>query len=746
MGGASYTVGAQTLSSTTVAPDHVATTTLSNIVTVSGAAVLSSTGTLTLSKANPNGTIAEGGIGAGTLSLSLPSASAGGTTISSGTLAMTNSIAWKGSDTMDIDANAEDIRGIIHEVADHFRLNIVIPDNLRGNATVKLSNVSWRQVFQAALTPLGYAYVEDGNVIKIVGQAVNAGYLSYLIRNAPPFATPGKIISISSASAHIETRAAGIYSTFDGKVTVNGTNFKLACDHLEIVRSPSANDAKATAANPWDFESFVASGNVTLTYDDGREASGARVELLPGESKIRGVNISSTGFKYSSAGTNLTTKKFIEEDFIEVAGANGTTANAPTGSASWIIEEMSPMANPAKPGGPPGMDVDFTGQYVSVIVRYVASHFGKQAVIPDALNSQPATIKLFNATWQEIIQTVLGPAGYTYVEDGNVIKIVKLGAAPGPQTSDRDRPAGVTLTTNPKSLAGGTSMGSVTINGGALELGASNHVAGAVSLNGGTITGTGTLTAGSFSLQGAPASSSTHGAAQVSAKAHADPMDVDFQDKDIRDILRHVADLAEINVVIADTLQGKATVKLSNVTWRQVFQAVLAPAGYAFVEDGNAVRIVKLGSGTGPQTLNLDIPAGATVMLDPKVLETFTGTISLGKSAGTLVIASPNDSKAGASGAARVVYVTGHVKNAGPVPFSPENGLTLTQAIARAGGLDPLGDTRRVHLIRTLPNGSKETHTIDVKQLYAPNAKPSGDQRDWPLQPEDEVVVPEIYL
>ena len=43
-------------------------------------------------------------------------------------------------------------------------------------------------------------------------------------------------------------------------------------------------------------------------------------------------------------------------------------------------------------------------------------------------------------------------------------------------------------------------------------------------------------------------------------------LSVDFPDEDVRNILRNVADLFELNVIIPDTLQGKTTIKLRDVT------------------------------------------------------------------------------------------------------------------------------------------------------------------------------------
>lgn len=78
---------------------------------------------------------------------------------------------------------------------------------------------------------------------------------------------------------------------------------------------------------------------------------------------------------------------------------------------------------------------------------------------------------------------------------------------------------------------------------------------------------------------------------EVAAKGK-DTLSVDFPDEEIRTILRNVADLFELNLVVPDTLQGRTSLKLREVTWRQIFQVVLSPIGYTFVEDGNIIKIV----------------------------------------------------------------------------------------------------------------------------------------------------------
>lgn len=71
-----------------------------------------------------------------------------------------------------------------------------------------------------------------------------------------------------------------------------------------------------------------------------------------------------------------------------------------------------------------------------------------------------------------------------------------------------------------------------------------------------------------------------------------DTLSVDFPDEEIRNILRNVADLFELNLVIPDTLQGSTSIKLRDVTWRQIFEVILSPVGYTYVEEGNIIKIV----------------------------------------------------------------------------------------------------------------------------------------------------------
>jgi type IV pilus assembly protein PilQ len=76
--------------------------------------------------------------------------------------------------------------------------------------------------------------------------------------------------------------------------------------------------------------------------------------------------------------------------------------------------------------------------------------------------------------------------------------------------------------------------------------------------------------------------------------ASEETISVDFPDEEVRTILRNVADLFELNLVIPDTLQGRTSIKLRNVSWRQVFEEVLRQFQFTYVEDRNIIRVISI--------------------------------------------------------------------------------------------------------------------------------------------------------
>lgn len=76
-------------------------------------------------------------------------------------------VVTAGDETISVDFPDEDVRNIIRSVADLYELNVVIPESLIGRISLKLRDVTWRQVFRVVLEPLNFTWVEDDNIIKI---------------------------------------------------------------------------------------------------------------------------------------------------------------------------------------------------------------------------------------------------------------------------------------------------------------------------------------------------------------------------------------------------------------------------------------------------------------------------------------------------------------------------------------------------------------------------------------------------
>jgi polysaccharide biosynthesis/export protein len=86
------------------------------------------------------------------------------------------------------------------------------------------------------------------------------------------------------------------------------------------------------------------------------------------------------------------------------------------------------------------------------------------------------------------------------------------------------------------------------------------------------------------------------------------------------------------------------------------------------------------------------------------------------------------------AGTERVVYVSG-VITPGPKPFKP--GLTAMQAIMSGGGPTPYGSLKKTRVVRTNPDGTRQTIAVDLSKYS------SNPAVDIQLQPEDQVIVPE---
>ena len=91
--------------------------------------------------------------------------------------------------------------------------------------------------------------------------------------------------------------------------------------------------------------------------------------------------------------------------------------------------------------------------------------------------------------------------------------------------------------------------------------------------------------------------------------------------------------------------------------------------------------------------------------------------------------------------AKRSVNVIGSVNQPGAVLFPQEQGLTLLDAISRAGGFSRLADRKHVKLTRTNADGKAETYIINADDLIQ-----GTSSNAWLLLANDVVYVPERIL
>ena len=69
---------------------------------------------------------------------------------------------------------------------------------------------------------------------------------------------------------------------------------------------------------------------------------------------------------------------------------------------------------------------------------------------------------------------------------------------------------------------------------------------------------------------------------------------LDFQDADINDILRLVAEVGKVNIIAGGDVQGKITTRMTDVPWDQALDVILKINGLAQERSGNIVRVAPL--------------------------------------------------------------------------------------------------------------------------------------------------------
>ncbi len=71
-------------------------------------------------------------------------------------------------------------------------------------------------------------------------------------------------------------------------------------------------------------------------------------------------------------------------------------------------------------------------------------------------------------------------------------------------------------------------------------------------------------------------------------------IDLDFNNADIHNILRLLAEVGGVNIVTSDDVSGNVTIRMRNVPWDQALEVILQAKGLGMVRRGNLIRVAPL--------------------------------------------------------------------------------------------------------------------------------------------------------
>jgi len=88
------------------------------------------------------------------------------------------------------------------------------------------------------------------------------------------------------------------------------------------------------------------------------------------------------------------------------------------------------------------------------------------------------------------------------------------------------------------------------------------------------------------------------------------------------------------------------------------------------------------------------------------------------------------------------VYLLGAVAKPGSVPLPMDESMTVSKIILQSGGFDKFANDSKVRLMRTAPDGSRQSLIVDVGRIL----KVGAFEEDIPVKNGDVIVVPEKVL
>ncbi|MEI6633098.1 MAG: secretin and TonB N-terminal domain-containing protein [Chlamydiota bacterium] len=277
--------------------------------------------------------------------------------------------------------------------------------------------------------------------------------------------------------------------------------------------------------------------------------------------------------------------------------------------SSAIAQEAAPPVPPSPQAG------GETSGLISLNVRDAEIHevlatFSKRFNIPIIAGPEiegRVTVMIADVPWETALGQVLDACNLSYVEEGDVIRVVKKGgAAPVPAQAAQAVPAEANPSSAPVQV--GAVPVEVAPSSAPVQVGAVPFEANPSLVPAQAAAAT-TPAAGAIreELPGPPPSSpALSGAATptplavVGVKTVATPVGTpasgkvtfDFKDADLVNILRIFSMRYGINIIAGPEVKGKVTIRLMDVPWETALKLILDSNNYSYVKQQNVFRIL----------------------------------------------------------------------------------------------------------------------------------------------------------